>query len=40
MTKGASRRIGNGDSISVWDEPWILDVTDFIPKPRRGHGET
>ena len=40
MAKGASKRIGNSDSIWVWDEPWILDVTDFIPKHRRGHRET
>ena len=28
--------IGDGNTIRIWDDPWILDLQGFIPKPKGG----
>ena len=28
--------IGDGNTIRIWDDPWIPDLQGFIPKPKGG----
>ncbi|XP_065638222.1 uncharacterized protein LOC136071171 [Quercus suber] len=28
--------VGDGNSIRIWDDPWIPDLQGFIPKPKNG----
>ena len=28
--------IGNGNTVRIWEDPWILDLPNFIPSPREG----
>ena len=34
IKKGACYIVGNGLSISVWDDPWVLWLANFRPKPK------
>uniref|UniRef100_A0A2N9I0I1 Reverse transcriptase Ty1/copia-type domain-containing protein n=1 Tax=Fagus sylvatica TaxID=28930 RepID=A0A2N9I0I1_FAGSY len=34
LARGACKLVGFGDSILVWNEPWILGLPDFKPVPK------
>ena len=35
LKTGACRLVGSGRDILVWEDPWILDLPNFVPKPRQ-----
>ena len=36
FSKAACMTVGDGNSIRIWDDPWIPDLQGFIPKPKVG----
>ncbi|XP_065629740.1 uncharacterized protein LOC136067578 [Quercus suber] len=34
IAKAACIVLGNGDSIRIWSDPWILDLPGYIPSPK------
>ena len=34
IVKGACYQLGDGSSINVWNDPWVLWLQNFKPKPR------
>uniref|UniRef100_A0A2N9J298 CCHC-type domain-containing protein n=1 Tax=Fagus sylvatica TaxID=28930 RepID=A0A2N9J298_FAGSY len=37
LARGACKLVGSGDSILVWNDPWILGLSSFKPCPRLDH---
>lgn len=36
IAKAAYISVGSGNSIRVWEDPWVPDLPNFIPKPKDG----
>ena len=36
LARSAYMLIGNGNTVRIWEDPWILDLPNFIPSPREG----
>lgn len=34
ISRGACILVGNGNFIGIWNDPWILDLSQFIPRPK------
>ena len=34
IVKGACYQLGDGSSVNVWNDPWVLWLQNFKPKPR------
>ncbi|KAL5569017.1 hypothetical protein UlMin_025592 [Ulmus minor] len=37
LLKGACIQIGDGSSVNIWEDPWVLNCHDFKPKPHGPH---
>ena len=36
ISKAACMLVGDGNSIRIWENPWVPDLQGFIPTPKNG----